>query len=176
MELNETSLGRVWSHFSNPEKSVAILTAFRGEHTYEENVNRNGGLAASIRNLGYGFIYLDGYWVENKGTDKEIHVKEDSILVNAPASDQNFIQAIHGLANSYDQDACLVKDSGGVRLIFSDGSEQQLGGIKPGKLAQAYSKLRTNKKTNTFVFEAERDDRGFLDRLSVLAGIKSNKV
>ena len=34
---------------------------------------------------------------------------------------------------------------------------------------QIYTKLRTNKKADSFVFESERDDLGWLQRL---AGIK----
>jgi hypothetical protein len=155
----------VWQHFKNPEKQVAILTAFRGEYDREENVKRNRELAASIRKLGYGFFFVDGYWIENQGTPEEQHVSEDSIFVIAPANKKDFARQIHELGNRYSQDAVLVKNDSEVQLIYRDGSVEQLGDIQPGKLAQAYTRLRSNKQSNTFVFESERDDVGFVARL-----------
>ena len=169
VKLTETSLSRVWQHFNNPDKNVAILTAFRGEYDHDENVARNRTLAAQIRQLGYGFFFVDGYWIENQGTPEEQHVSEDSIFVIAPASKADFAEQMHKLGNAYNQDAVLVKDTDGVRLIFKDGGEQELGNLQPGKLAQAYTKLRSNKRSNTFVFESERDDLGWLSRLAGLS-------
>ena len=170
MNINESSLSRVWQHFDNPDRAVGILTAFRGEHTREENLARNKGLSAAIRNLGLGFFYVDGYWVENQGTPEETAVAEDSIFVVGNASDKDFARKLHELGNKYNQDAVLVKDADGTRLIFKDGSEQSLGNLSPGGLGQAYTKLRNNKSSNTFIFKEERDDIGFIARL---AGIKN---
>jgi hypothetical protein len=164
--LTESSLSRVWSHFNDDNKQAAILTAFRGEYDRDENVARNRELAAKIRKLGYGFFFVDGYWIENQGTPEEQHVSEDSIFVVAPVSKKNFANQMHELGNYYNQDAVLVKTADGVELIYKNGSTESLGDIKPGKLSQAYTKLRTNKRSNTFVFENERDDRGFVSRLS----------
>ena len=47
-----------------------------------------------------------------------------------------------------------------------------VGTLKPGKAGEIYSKLRNNKDSNTFVFEGERDDDGFIARLKQLSGIK----
>ena len=171
-QLSESSLSRVWQHFADNRKSCALLTAFRGEYDYETNTRRNHDLAAKIRNLGYGFIFVDGFWVENAGTANEIHVSEDSVFVNASADDDSFADKMHSLANEYRQDAVLVKDNRSTRLIFSDGNTQVLGRVQPGKMGVMYTKLRNNKKANTFVFASERDDCGFLKRLSILAGIK----
>lgn len=168
--INESSLSRVWRHFNDPEKNVAILTAFRGENTYDENVALNKSLAASLRKQGYGFFYVDGYWIENQGTENERAVSEDSIFVIAPKSDRNFADIIHKFGNQYNQDAVLVKDLKGTRIINRDGSVYSLGEIQPGQLGSMYTKLRNNKKSNTFVFESERDDIGFIARL---AGIRS---
>ena len=168
MDINESSLSRVWQHFDNPDRAVGILTAFRGEHTRDENLSRNKSLAASIRKLGYGFFYVDGYWVENQGTPEEVAVAEDSIFVVGRADDLAFAENLHRLGNQYNQDAVLVKDANGTRLIFKDGTEQALGNLSPGGLGQAYTKLRNNKASNTFVFKEERDDLGFIARLAGL--------
>jgi len=170
--INESSLSSVWQHFNDPDRNVAILTAFRGEYTYEENVARNKTLAADLRKEGYGFFYVDGYWIENQGTENERKVSEDSIFVIAPSSSDSFAETIHKLGNQWDQDAVLVKDRTGTRIINNDGSDFALGPIQPGKLGVLYTKLRNNKKANTFVFESERNDYGFISRLRELAGLK----
>lgn len=167
--ITETSLSRVWQHFDSKDTAAGILTAFRGNYTYEQNVARNKSLAATIRNYGYGFFYVDGYWIENQGTPEEQKVKEDSIFVIGKISDTGFAQKIHGLGNTWDQDAVLVKDAKGINLIFKDGVEQALGGLSAGGLGTAYTKLRNNKQSNTFIFTEERDDIGFIARL---AGVK----
>ena len=167
--INESSLSRVWQHFNDPDKNVALLTAFRGNNTYEENVARNRALAAKIRGAGYGFFYVDGFWVENEGTPQEQKVKEDSLFVIAPSKDKNFADKIHELGNEYQQDAVLVKDSTGIKLIYGDGQEIKLGKLNAGALGSMYTKLRNNKKTNTFIFTEERDEVGFIARL---AGLK----
>jgi len=174
--LTEASLSRVWKHFNNPDHSVAILTAFRGRHDYEpdltarevyhKNVERNKQLASELKRLGYGYFFVDGHWIENQGTDHELAVKEDSIFVIGSNKNSAFAQDIHKLGNMFNQDAVLVKDNDGTRLINKDGSEYSLGEIHPGQMGDMYTRLRNNKKSNTFVFESEREELGWIARLA----------
>ena len=49
-----------------------------------------------------------------------------------------------------------------VYLYFKDGSKEILtGGLKLDKLGDFYTKLRNNKKANTFIFEGARRNYGF---------------
>ena len=73
--LKETTLSRVFRHFQNKEIPVAIVTAFRGDKTYEENVKSNKVLAGKIKSAKYGYVYVDGHWLEKSGDDK-VDVKE----------------------------------------------------------------------------------------------------
>jgi len=168
-QLNESSLSRVWQHFANPDRSVALLTAFRGEFDHEENLKRNRDLGAQIRGLGYGFFYVDGFWTENPGTDREQKVREDSLFVTAPATDERFAERIHQLGNQFEQEGVLVKDATGVHIIAQDGSVKTKEKVSMGSLGDAYTRLRNNQKANTFTFVEERDDVGFIARL---AGLK----
>lgn len=168
--LNEASLSRVWQH-AESDRPIALLTAFRGEFDREQNVRRNKELAATIRKLGYGYFFVDGYWIENEGTAEEVHVSEDSIFVIAPeGSDEKFRNQMVQLGAKYNQDGVLIKDKEGAKVYQKDGSVMfDVGTLKPGKAGEIYTRLRNNKKSNTFVFESERDDLGWLQRL---AGIK----
>lgn len=167
-QITESSLSRVWQHYNDPTKSICLLTAFRGDYTYEENVARNKSLAADIRNAGYGFFYVDGNWIENQGTPNERKVKEDSLFVIGKSDDKDFANNLHKLGNQFNQDAIFVKDSAGSRFINKDGSVNEVGQLSPGSLGTAYTKLRNNKQANTFTFTEERDDIGFIARLAGL--------
>lgn len=169
-QLNEASLSRVWQH-AESDRPIALLTAFRGEYDREENVRRNKALAATIRKLGYGFFFVDGYWIENAGTPQEVHVAEDSIFVIAPkGSDEDFKQKMLQLGAKYNQEGVLIKTTDGAKVYDTNGGVMfDVGTLKPGKVGEIYTRLRNNKKANTFVFESERDDLGWLQRL---AGMK----
>jgi hypothetical protein len=166
INLLEASLTRVWQHYEDKNRVFAILTAFRGEYDFDENKARNSALASDIRNLGYGFFYLDGYWIENEGTDNERRVKEDSLFVSTQNT-KDFAKNILSLGKKYNQEAVVVKDEEGARLLFSNGDTMNLGDLKPGKMGDIYSQLR-GKGNRTFIFESERDDLGWIQRLAGL--------
>ena len=165
-QFNESSLSRVWQHFGDPDTCAAILTGFRNNYSREQNVARNKTLAAQIKNHGWGYVYVDGAWDETDDNGNKVMVAEDSILVIAPDHKDNFAEIIHTLGNQYEQDAVLVKDEKGTRLVFANGSEKPTGTIRPGELGDIYTKLRTNKKASTFIFKEERDDIGWIARLA----------
>lgn len=172
--INEVKkLSRVWQHIES-DRPVCLLTAFRGQYTYDENVTRNKSLSAEIRNEGYGFFYVDGYWIENRGTENEQHVKEDTLFVigddDNPDLEYKFESDMITLGKKYDQEAILLKTKKGIRVVeLSSGNEIKLDKLSLGKIGEIYTKLRSNKNANTFIFENERDDLGWLQRL---AGIK----
>ena len=164
IELLEASLSRVWQHFNDKNTTAVILTGFRGDKSYEENVRRNKKIVAELRKAGFGYFFVDGYWIENQGTPEEMKVSEDSIFVvtKDPKKSKKLIELSHKLANKYNQDAIFVKEPDSVYLLNKDGSKYELtGGLKPGKMGEFYTQLRNNKKANTFVFESERDALGY---------------
>jgi len=165
--LQETSLARVWQHV-NSARPVGIVTAFRGEYDRETNIQRNKALASDVRNLGYGFFFLDGFWVENQGTDHERHVSEDSLFVIGKVGhDDTFLTDMVALANRNNQDGVLVKTVDGINIYDKTGGVMfELHNFEPGKAGEMYSKLRTNQKANTFIFTEERDDLGWVARLA----------
>ena len=165
-ELNEVKLGRVLQHFKS-DKTVVILTGFRGDKSEKENERRNKAIAAEFRKAGYGYFYVDGYWIENKGTPEEVKVSEDSIFVTAdPKYSDALIGLAHAQANKYDQDAIFVKSEEGVYLLYAGGKKEKLdSAFKPNKIGDFYTQLRGKGKASTFVFESERDGKGFFASL-----------
>ena len=167
-QISEASLSRVWKHFSDEDTTVVILTGFRGDLEYKKNVQRNKIIAAKLKKAGFGYFYVVGFWIENQGTEDEVKVSEDSIFAIStdPKTSNKLINLAHKLGNEYNQDAIFTKTPEGAFLLFQNGNKTKLiGGLKPGKLGDFYTQLRTNKKSNTFVFENERDGKGYFTSL-----------
>jgi len=168
--VNESSLSRVYTHF-NSDDTVVLFTAFRGDKSVGENISNNKKVASDLKSNKFGYFFVDGYWIENKGEEDERKVKEDSIFAISPKErSQELVDLTHKLANKYDQDAIFVKTDTEVYLLFNNGSKEKLnGGLKPGKLGDMYTKLKNNKKSNTFVFEkfiGERENYGYFGNLA----------
>jgi len=170
VQIQEASLSRVWQH-AQSDRPIALITGFRGEYDYEENVTRNKQLSATVRKFGYGHFFVDGYWIENEGTPEEEHVAEDSIFVIAPVgTDEEFKSQMIRLGAEYGQDGVLIKTVDGANIYDKNGDIMfNVGTLQAGKAGEIYTRLRNNKKSNTFIFESERDDIGWLQRL---AGIR----
>ena len=166
--INETSLSRVWQHFKN-DNTVVIMTAFRGDKTYQENLTNNKKVANIFKSNKFGYFFVDGYWIENKGENDEMKVSEDSIFViTEPSRSDELIDLAFKEAKRYNQDAIFVKTKDDVYLYFKDGSKSKLtGGLQPGKVGDFYTQLRNNKESNTFVFESARENYGFFGNYAV---------
>lgn len=166
--LTETTLSRVYRHFKS-ERPIVVMTAFRGDKTYKDNVKRNRQLAAMIKNAGYGYFFVDGHWVEGDGNNKE-DTSEDSIFIIGDPDDNGKLK---GLATNwmkkYNQDAILFKDASKtakVELIFQNGSKESIGGFKPEKIAQAYTKIR-GRGGRTFVFESANIEKSWISKIRI---------
>jgi len=161
-QLTETSLSRVWQHVQS-NMPFALLTTFRDEYDHDTNIRNNKLLANAIRQQGYGFFYVDGYWIENQGTPEEIHVSEDSIfVVGKENDDDNFLTFIISQIKQWNQEAGLIKVNNVIGLYDKSGqSIMTFTKFLPGQLGDIYTKIRNNKRANTFVFENERDSTGF---------------
>jgi hypothetical protein len=167
--LQEQSLSRVWKH-AESDRPIALISAFRNEYPKEENLRRNVDMATKLRKLGIGYFYVDGFWIENRGEDNEVHVAEDSIFAIGPeGSDAEFISHMVKLAAEFGQDGVLVKTVDGANIYDKNGDiDFNVGTLRPGKMGEIYTRLRKGNKSRTFIFESERDDLGWLQRLAGL--------
>ncbi len=164
--ITETTLSRVFKHFES-DLPVTIITAFRGDYNYEENVKRNKQLASKIRKAGYGYVFVDGHWVEKNGNNSD-DTSEDSILVIGNEDDNGKLKGlVKKWIKEYDQDAAVFKDENtkNVSLMYQNGSLEDLGTFKPNKIAQAYTKLR-GRAGATFVFESASYTKNWIGKLA----------
>jgi hypothetical protein len=165
MNINEASLPKVWQHIAD-KRAFAILTGFRSKYTYDENMRRNRYIVATLRNAGYGIFFIDGAWLENAGTTDEISIRESCIVTVGDG--QKFKQLVIELGKRFEQDAVLISGEGGNLLYDQKGNPiLDVGEIKLGDMGRIISLIRGEHEGMTFVFEGEREDLGWLARLTM---------
>jgi hypothetical protein len=130
----ESGISRIWKWVDGyPEVNCAIITAFRGSNTKDQNKKNNASLKAKLLKNKYGVTKIIGKFVENYNPEKPDEgtpVIEDSWFVTdltnwksvkaAEASKEvtstpeqrakslsDFKQKIIKLAKSYDQDSVI---------------------------------------------------------------------
>ena len=169
--LEESNLARLHDHLQS--RNIGILTAHRGNLPADENVARNRQLETHIRQAGYGFVHVDGNYVEHYGTPQANKVSERAYLVIGKEGHDNgelkgFLKK-HGAA--YDQDSILHKAAGekDAKLIGTSGRESawpshheevSVGEWHPNRAGEFHSALH-NKKT--FQFSESFESRGLVE-------------
>lgn len=175
--LTEVKLSRVYNIFTNPDIAVGMITAFRGDKSLDENVRNNKQVAAQLRSAGFGYNWIDGAWIENKGTEDENHVAEVSILVTSDFKNQDkLFNILTSVSKKYNQDAFVFKrainkektETEAVKLFDKSGKElMKFNGIRMDQIADNYSRLRSGGHAGrSFIFESIRDPVGFFGRLA----------
>lgn len=123
------------------EDMLAIISAYRGEYTEQENEKRNAKLCLELRKDYFGYRTNKGAW---KDPDGELSY-EKSLLVNTRGdiSYDDFRKVIHGLAVAFEQYAYIIKKGKGepaYLIVTETGEEQVLG-----------SSLSVDKLTDTLI-------------------------
>jgi len=166
----ESSLSRVWQHFKNDDRTVVILTSSRDGMLADDVIKGNKYIASKLQNAGFGYFFVEGHFIENKGDDDEAKVKEESVFAIADKNkSQNLISLTHKLANRYNQDAIIVKEGKGNSSVSyflnKDNTKTALKGkLSPGKIGDYYTRLHNNKKSNTFVFEYVKPAKSWIGK------------
>lgn len=156
--MDEASLTRAYQHVVQQKvPSWGVMTAYRYANSPKENRMRNKQLESDLRGMGLGFFKVEGHWQECQDSslnyidcpkDKLQDSVEESLFVPNISAEQ-----IHQLGKKYEQDAVIYggKDTNGnANLIFKNGEKEDIGSFQPGKIEQAYSKLKGGR---TWVFK-----------------------
>jgi len=162
--VQEASLGRIYQHHKT--RAFAILTAWRGERTLEENQVAFQKLKQRIRGSGYGFIPLDGVGQEKVG-GKVVEASEPSLLVPNKVKgpdDGTFRKIALGWAleaSKPPQYAIFFATpdgeggTDGAVLKVGGGVEMKLSKFSPSMVGQFYSKLRRGR---TFMYAPSAEE------------------
>lgn len=153
--MDEASLSRAYQHVvEKKSNSWGMLTAFRYANTKKENEKANKQLESDLRSKGYGYFKVEGHWQECQ--DKNVSYKDcpkDKLQDSTETS--LFVpnikkEEMEALCKKYEQDAVIYGDKDNdAHLIYKDGKTENIGKFQPGKVSQAYSKIKGGK---TFIF------------------------
>ena len=150
--INESGLARITSKMD--DSAVGMITAFRGEYSRRENMQRNRSLRAKLLMAGMHVTPVQGQFIENFGTDKELPVKENSFFVVNPkqGDDGGELESIlRKLGEEFEQDSIFSKRFGKEGRVIGttsrSGAEPAMGdgfdlpAYKPGKHAEFMTKV-----------------------------------
>ena len=117
--LEESSLSRIWQHVTDEDSSFAVISAYRGIYSEDENLKRHNELRIKIRSLGYGYIeQKSGCSYFNPEVGENASVEEKSFFI----PNINFKDAIT-LGRMFKQESVLYKDKEkgfGLFIFFLD--------------------------------------------------------
>lgn len=126
--ITESSLSRVWQYIEN-DKPFGVISPFRREYSFDENLKRYANLKNDVRSLGYGFIELKGGF------------KEEGVFVNELAlfipniTEKNIVD----LGIKYEQYSVIFKDNSKfVEIGTNDFSG--IGEIKNNFISKGWDK------------------------------------
>ena len=156
--MDEASLTRAYQHVVEKKSpSWGMITAFRYANSKKENEASNKRLEQDIRKMGHGFFKVEGHWQECQDPnmnyvdcpkDKLKDSTENTLFVPGITKEQ-----IGNLCKKYEQDAVVYGDKDNdAHLIYKNGDSESIGTFHPGKVSQAYSKVKGGK---TFIFGKE---------------------
>lgn len=168
--LYEIKLSRVLQHFTS-EVPVGIMTTVRQERAEAQNTANNKAMAAFFRKKGYGFVWVDGAWIENQGTSDEVESIEVSLLIIGKGKDDTeLFELMKSQAKKYKQEGFVYKGSDKITKVYDDKGKSfvTFSSFKPDKIAQAYSKIRSGShRGRTFIFKEFRSPIGWIERLGI---------
>ena len=98
--LDEAGFGRIIDATKN--KDYAIISAFRGNLSLDQNLERNDQLLKKLKDSGHGVHKLSGHWAG--GSENSFFV-----IRNKAISPGEFEETIIDLGNDFNQDAILLK-------------------------------------------------------------------
>jgi hypothetical protein len=149
INLKETTLKKMLTKHS--EAGYIIITAFRGEYEYKENVGRNNKLKSDIDKSGYSYIPVWGGFIETDiETGEQKEVKERSFVVlnfprgkTEPMGDGEGLKDLgRRLCKKYEQESYLYKPQGlETKAYYLTGTgkvDMTFNSATPTKGADAY--------------------------------------
>jgi hypothetical protein len=165
--IDEASLSRAYQHVVDKKaQSWGMITAYRYSNSKKENLQSNKRLESDLRSKGYGFFKVEGHWQECQDPnlnysecpkDKLKDSTEVSLFVPNIKKDE-----LSELCKKYEQDAVIYGDrNSDAHLIFKNGDSENIGKFQPGKVSQAYSKLKGGK---TFMFGKEEPKKNIFGK------------
>lgn len=152
-------LARFYEH--TKFRSIACISASRGENTRQENKSLTEQMKREIRSAGFGFIKILGRFIENQGTADEHPVDEEvcCIIGGGTEEDKKRLKFfVTRLGAKYKQESILFKPYDDKQAMLIDtvgenkGRETKIGVWHPNQIGPYFSVMKGG---TTFVFKQE---------------------
>ena len=164
--INESTNNRILDKLKQNEG--AIITAFRSEYSYKENVRRNLELLEKLKSNNYDVTELKGTYIENFRQKNAVEVLENSYLVVNNNGYPGFLDFIKDLGKKYGQDSVMFIENfvdgwnRGYLCGTKEGGYLGLGKIRTkGRLRVAFGSTRKihSRKSGSLVFTFVKDEK-----------------
>lgn len=158
------SLSRLYKYIIESNKDFGIISAYRGNYSEKENLQRTQNLKNDIRSLGYGFVNVKGGYVETDINGVQTEVIEQSFFIPLIA-----FKEICNLGRKYDQETVLYKNdeyiayvnpkNGNIEMKFKNDISTQKEKVKE------YFTQFKNKGKRKFVFLSEQTEQNVVNKV-----------
>lgn len=109
--ISEASLSRIWQHTNNLKRCFLMISAYRGNRTNSENVDKGRELEKLVRAENLTFFWLNGKGWENKGTSEEQFIEEKSLFVIGNENDNGRLLGLgRKWVIAFDQESFAIKN------------------------------------------------------------------
>jgi hypothetical protein len=172
--LTEVRLSKVYNAFASANLAVGIITAYQQTPSTspKDNEKYHRHLAATLRNAGFGIVWMDGAW---QGDPQTAPVPEVAVLVTADQNNQYCLfEALRVAATNHGQGAFVFQKAGARQPIgvFGAGGEEirSFVDVRLDDIFESYTSLRSDAyPKRSFVYEAVRTPVGFFGKLAGLS-------
>jgi hypothetical protein len=156
--INESSLSRVWKHMKDHD--YGTITAFRGNYTHKENMQRNKSLVSKIMAKGYSVTAIDGGYVENWDDDEVENkdVTENSYLVVDIKDKGTLEKDLRKWGEEFEQDSILFGKANEKPALIGT-SKRQGQKLSYGKKIMNFDAVKYGYKGQFF---SQVNDRPFI--------------
>ncbi|MBP7653090.1 hypothetical protein KA977_06690 [Candidatus Dependentiae bacterium] len=181
MKSIESNLTRLLNYMTN--HNTGVITAFRSEYSYRENLQRNRSLLSKLFYSRYSVTAVRGVYIENFATNDAKEISATIFFVTDIKHKKTLEKDLRKLGEEFEPDSILFIPSPGNRAYLWGTNQSQYPGYgKVKKFSQlninSFDEFMTKIQGSPFIFESIKEHiptpTGFFGRWSVSHYAKQN--
>ena len=132
--------------------AFGIISAHVNNQKVTVNLDRNMNLAGYAKKEGFEYVWLEGHWVSQNGTENN----ESSLFLAAkPGDNEKLFNFLQEHAKAANQEGFIFRNENDdtITLEYTNGQSEKVGKYQPDKLGDFYSRIAGGRtKGKSFVF------------------------
>lgn len=132
--------------------AFGIISAHDNNQKVSINLDRNLNLASYAKKKGFDYVWLEGYWTSQNGTE---HSESSLFLAAKPGDNEKLFNFLQEHAKAANQEGFIFRNENDdtVTLEYTNGQSEKVGKYQPNKLGDFYSRIAGGRhKGKSFVF------------------------